>query len=124
MSRLSRSFQYAWQGFRSCMVSEPNFRIHIITSLLVVGAGFLLGISTAEWLVVLLCIGFVMAMEMLNTAIEKLSDVVHRDHHPGIRQTKDIAAGAVLASAIIAAICGTVIFLPKVYSLICTKCIA
>lgn len=121
MSRLSRSFQFAWQGLHACMLSEPNFRIHIVSSLLVVGSGFLLGISTIEWLVVLLCIGLVITMEMLNTAIEKLCDVVHREHHTGIRQTKDIAAGAVLASAIMAAICGTVIFAPKLYSLISTN---
>lgn len=120
MSRLSRSFLYAWQGFRSCLFSEPNFRIHISCSLLSAGAGFLVGISTFEWLLVLLCIGFVIGMEMLNTALEKLCDVVHREYHPGIRKTKDIAAGAVLVSAIIAAITGTIIFAPKVYSMIST----
>ena len=103
------------------MLSEPNFRIHILSSVLVVVAGFFFGISTFEWLLVLLCTGFVIGMEMLNTAIEKLCDVVHREYHPGIRQTKDIAAGAVLASAIIAAICGAVIFGPKVYSIISTN---
>ena len=120
MSRLTRSFLYAWQGLRSCMLSEPNFRIHILSSVLVVIAGFFFGISTFEWLLVLLCIGFVIGMEMLNTALEKLCDVVHREYHPCIRKTKDIAAGAVLVSAIIAAIAGIIIFAPKVYSMIST----
>ena len=67
-----------------------------------------------EWIAIGFCIAFVIAMEMLNTAIEKLCDVVHQEVHPGIKKVKDIAAGAVLISAIFSLITGLIIFLPKI----------
>jgi diacylglycerol kinase len=60
------------------------------------------------------CIAFVISMEMLNTAIEKLCDVVHKELHPDIKRVKDIAAGAVLVSAIFSLMTGLIIFLPKI----------
>ena len=117
MSRFIKSVGYAWRGIKNCLASEPNFKIHISSGVLVLIAGFIFKISIHEWLAVLLCIGFVLSMEMLNTAIEKLCDVVYKEFHPGIRVTKDIAAGAVLVSAIIAAVCAAIIFIPKIISL-------
>ena len=67
-----------------------------------------------EWIAIGFCIAFVIAMEMLNTALEKLCDVVHQEVHPGIKKVKDIAAGAVLISAIFSLITGLIIFLPKI----------
>ena len=118
MSRFIKSVGYAWRGLKTCIAGEPNFKIHISCSILVLIAGFIFKISIPEWYVILLCIGLVLSMEMLNTAIEKLCDVVHREYHPGIRATKDIAAGAVLVSAIIAAVCGAIIFIPEIFSFI------
>jgi diacylglycerol kinase len=77
-----------------------------------------LKISAIEWIAVGFCIAFVITMEMLNTAIEKLCDVVHKEMHPGIKKVKDIAAGAVLVAAFFSAITGAVIFLPKIINLI------
>ncbi|MEO6539738.1 MAG: diacylglycerol kinase family protein [Ferruginibacter sp.] len=112
--KLIKSFAYAWNGIRSCFVSEPNFRIHSILSIVVIILSLAFHISTYEWIGVGFCIAFVIAMEMLNTAIEKLCDVVHPDIHPGIKKVKDIAAGAVLISAIFSLITGLIIFLPKI----------
>jgi diacylglycerol kinase len=77
-----------------------------------------LKISAIEWFAVCFCIAFVITIEMLNTAIEKLCDVVHKEMHPGIKKVKDIAAGAVLVAAFFSAITGAVIFLPKIINLI------
>ena len=83
-------------------------------TIVVLMLSIVLNISAIEWIAVGFCIAFVIAMEMLNTAIEKLCDVVHRDIHPGIKKVKDIAAGAVLVSAIFSLITGLIIFLPKI----------
>jgi diacylglycerol kinase len=112
--KLIRSFVYAWNGIRSCFASEPNFRIHAFLAIVALIFSILLNISAIEWIAVGFCIAFVITMEMLNTAIEKLCDVVHQDVHPGIKKVKDMAAGAVLVSAIFSMITGLIIFLPKI----------
>lgn len=108
-----KSFAFAWNGLRICFINELNFRIHIVLSVVAVFFAVLLNISPIEWIATGFCIAFVITMEMLNTAIEKLCDVVHKDIHPGIKKVKDIAAGAVLVSAIFSFITGLIIFLPK-----------
>ena len=116
--KLIKSFAYAWEGIRSCFQSEPNFRIHSVLAIVVLVFSMLFKISTVEWIAVCFCIAFVVTMEMLNTAIEKLCDVTHKDFHSGIKKVKDIAAGAVLGAAFFSLITGIVIFLPKIISLI------
>lgn len=80
--------------------------------------GFALHVSRLEWIALLICIGLVFAAESLNTAIEELADALHPDTHPGIGRAKDVAAAGVLFTAIIAAITGALIFLPKLRDLI------
>ncbi len=116
--KLLRSFGYALAGIRSCFGSEPNFRIHSVATVVVLILSIVCNISTNEWIAVCFCIAFVVSMEMLNTAIEKLCDVVHKEIHPGIKKVKDIAAGAVLVSALFSLITGSLIFLPKIINLI------
>ncbi|MEO6254679.1 MAG: diacylglycerol kinase family protein [Ferruginibacter sp.] len=112
--KLIRSLGYAWNGIQSCFASESNFRIHALLTIVVLILSMLFDISAIEWIAVGFCIAFVIAMEMLNTAIEKLCDVVHPGVHPGIKKVKDMAAGAVLISAIFSLITGLIIFLPKI----------
>lgn len=112
--KLIKSFAYALNGLKICFVTEPNFRIHTFLAIVAVIFGIAFHISAIEWITIGFCIAFVIAMEMLNTAIEKLCNVVHQELHPGIKKVKDIAAGAVLVSAIFSLITGLIIFLPKV----------
>lgn len=116
--KLVNSFKYAFAGIRSCFVSEPNFRIHTGFAIVALILSVALDISFTEWIAICFCIAFVICMEMLNTAIEKLCDVVHKEIHPGIKKVKDIAAGAVLVSAFFSLITGAIIFLPKIINLI------
>ena len=118
--KLLKSFGYAFAGIRSCFQSEQNFRIHLLLTIVVVVFSILFKISTIEWIAVCFCTAFVITMEMLNTAIENLCDVVHKEVHPGIEKVKDIAAGAVLVAAFFSGITGAVIFLPKIINLIKT----
>jgi diacylglycerol kinase (ATP) len=115
--KLFKSFGYAISGLRNLIRSEQNARIHLMISLGVILAGFLLQLSAIEWCVVALCIGLVFAAEGFNTAFEKIVDHLFPEFHETARQVKDIAAGAVLICALMAAMCGIVLFLPKLVSL-------
>ena len=112
--KLIKSFVCAWSGIQSCFKSEPNFRIHLMAAILAVIFSLLFSISATEWVVICFCIAFVLTMEMMNTAIEKLCDVVHKELHPVIKKIKDITAGAVLLSAVFSLITAAIIFLPKI----------
>lgn len=116
--KLLKSFVYAWHGIRACFTSEINFKIHSVNAVAIILLGFALDINAVEWLLILFFIALVLAMEMMNTAIEKLSDVVHAGIHPAIKMIKDIAAGAVLVTAAGSFISGIIIFLPKITALI------
>ena len=107
-----RSFGYAWKGLRQCIGKEQNLSFHLITTIIVIGAGILFDITRTEWMIIILCIGMVVAAELFNTAIERLVDLVSPERHPIAGQVKDIAAGAVLVCAVAAAIIGLIIFIP------------
>lgn len=109
---------YAIMGVFKVTRTEKNFKIQIIVAILVVIAGLVFHISKMEWLSVILCIGLVLIAEIFNTALEKLTDMVSPEWNEKAGAVKDISAAAVLVSAIISVICGTIIFLPRVLDLI------
>ena len=115
-ARLS-SFKNAWRGLTVFIRQEHNAWIHCAMTVLVIVAGLLFHISTTEWIAVFFAIGLVLAAEAINSAIERLSDVVQPEKDERIRDVKDISAGAVLICAIAAALIGIIIFLPKLLGL-------
>ena len=110
---LYKSFGYAFQGIYTCISKERNMKIHCCVSLLVVIAGIIFQLSVTEWCICLTLFGLVMALELVNTSIEAVVDVTE-ERKPLAKIAKDTAAGAVLIAAIMAAIIGCVIFVPKV----------
>lgn len=116
LKKLIRSFGFAFTGIYELIKSEQNARIHLFISICVVIVGFLFRISASEWCIVALCIGLVFAAEAFNTVFEKLVDHLFPQKHETARLAKDIAAGAVLFSALMAVVCGVIIFLPKLLS--------
>ncbi|SUJ28384.1 Undecaprenol kinase [Sphingobacterium spiritivorum] len=112
------SFGYAIKGLKVLFREETNAQIHLLAAITAVILGLWLHISAMEWIAVCLCIGIVIAMEALNTAIEHMADMITLEQHPGIKRIKDVAAGAVLITAIAALIVGLIIFLPKIYNLL------
>lgn len=116
--KLLRSFGYAYSGLSEMVKSEQNVRLHLLVTICVIIAGFLLKITLIEWCLVLICISLVWVAEAFNTAIERLTDHIFKERHQTARMVKDISAGAVLVCAIIAAVCGVIIFLPKLLNLI------
>ena len=112
MKKRIASFKYACKGVHRVAASQVNFRIHLAAAAAAVFLGFYLRISRAEWTVVLLCFALVMSAEAFNSAIEKLVDHVSPEYHAQAGEVKDMAAGAVLISAALAAVIGCIIFLP------------
>jgi diacylglycerol kinase len=104
---------FAWNGVIEALKHERNFQIHIIATVLVVVSGVGLQLSILEWTTIILVIGMVLVTELVNSAIEMLIDYLKPEIHPQAKIIKDIAAGAVLVSAIVATIIGILIFFPK-----------
>ncbi|MGN6490989.1 MAG: diacylglycerol kinase family protein [Agriterribacter sp.] len=109
-----RSFKYAIDGVYTFFRYERNGQVQLIAAIVVVVLGFWLNITRAEWIAVLLCIVAVLSLEMINTALEKLCNLIQPDYHPAIKVIKDVSAGAVLLSAVASLIIGLIIFLPRV----------
>ena len=116
--RLINSFKYAVEGILQAYVGEQNLKIHTVIAILVIIFGFILKISYTEWLVCLVLIGLVLMAEFFNTSIEYLVDLVSPEIHPLAKATKDTASAGVLMMAIISAIIGLIIFVPKLISFI------
>jgi diacylglycerol kinase len=109
-----KSFVYAGNGIKILLRNEHNARIHLFAIIIVIALGFLYNISSIEWIAVLLSIALVFSMEMINSAIENICNFISPEKHESIKIIKDLAAGAVLVSAIIAMIIGLIIFVPKI----------
>lgn len=111
------AFVNSINGLRYFLLTERNGKIQAGAAIVVIAFGAVLHISATEWMAVLLCIGAVLSLEMLNSAIEKLCDMVHKEFHPVIKIVKDVAAGAVLFASIISVVIACFIFLPKLFLL-------
>ena len=109
------SFKYAIQGILSSFKTERNMKIHIFIMILVICAGIILKINKYEWIVCILCFAIVIGGELLNTAIETVVDIPMPYKNEKAKIAKDVSAGAVLVLAIGAAICGLIIFVPKIF---------
>ena len=108
-----KSFKFAFHGIYLLIRYEHNAWIHSFATICVILAGSLLGLSTTEWILVTMSIGLVLAAEAINSSIEALCDLVSPGYNEAIKKSKDMAAGGVLLLAIVAAITGLIIFIPK-----------
>ena len=105
-----RSYTYALNGIWITLKQENNFKIHILGGLIAIFLSFYLEINSSSWVIITTMIGLVLSIELLNTAIEKLADIVQPNKHPEIGIVKDIAAGAVFIISITSLIVGIIIF--------------
>ena len=110
-SRL-RSFYYAFKGLRFMLRKQYNFYIHIALALIALVLAYYFSISQTELLWIIAAIGMVLSAEIFNTAIEQLTDLIQPEQDPKAGIIKDLAAGAVLLTAITALIIGLIIFVP------------
>jgi len=109
-----RSIRNAFRGILAAVKTQHNLWIHTVAIIAVVIAGFIFKISLVAWGLVVLVIGLVITLEIMNTAIERLVDLISPDYNKEAGLIKDIMAGGVLAAAIIAVIIGLLVFLPGI----------
>ena len=109
------SFKYAFNGIGDALKSEHNLKFHFFASLVAILLAIYLKFSLIEFAVLILTIFLVLVLEFINTAIEKLSDIVHPEQSEKIRVIKDISAGVVLLGAIASVAIGCLLFLPKLF---------
>ena len=109
------SFGYAWMGLKSALRTEHNTWIHLVLTISAIGLAAFLRIDRLEWMALIIVTAMVWTAELFNTVIEKVMDFLSTERHPQIKIIKDMAAAAVLVSAIAAVIVGLLIFIPKLF---------
>ena len=110
---LYKSFGYAFQGIFNTIRTERNIKIHCAAAILVTIFGIWLQISKTEWMICFILFGLILALELVNTAVEATVDLFTEERKPLAKKAKDAAAGAVLIVAIFAAVIGILIFIPN-----------
>jgi diacylglycerol kinase (ATP) len=111
-------FSNAVRGIVVFIKNTPHLWLHLSIALLVVILGYILCVSSTEWLFIVIGIGSVLSAEAFNTAIEIDIDLTSPEYHPFARDTKDVAAGAVLITGLMALVIGLIIFVPKIVSIL------
>lgn len=113
--RISDRFLNAFRGMYVFCKTSRHLYILISSVIIVVFLGFYLKVSSLEWMMLVFSIGFVIVSEIFNTAIEIDIDLTSPEYHPFARDTKDVAAAAVVLSIFTATIIGMIVFLPKIF---------
>ena len=113
-----KSFSYAFEGLKTAIKQEPNFRIHIVMAIFALTLGVLLKLSTLEWLILTFTIFYVITLELLTTVLEAFVNLVSPEYQHYAKVAKDVSAACVLLAAFLSVIVGFVLFLPKIMLLI------
>ena len=113
-----RSLNQAWRGLHHTWRTQRHMKFHIIAGVSALCFAWLWRITNFEWLILILAIGCVMSAEVMNTAVEIVVDMVQPNFHPLAGMAKDVAAGAVLVTAIQAIAIVMIVFFPRFYSLV------
>ena len=111
-------FEYAFSGLWYALRTQRNARVHVGIATLVIIAGIVLRISAVEFAILFITISSVFTAEMFNTVFELCVDLASPTYHPLAKIAKDVAAGAVLLSAIFAVVIGLFIFIPHLWALL------
>jgi undecaprenol kinase len=109
------SFKHAAEGIITALKTQPNFRVHLVFSLVAVILGVILKITSGEWSIICFTIASGLAVELINTAIEFTVDLITDQYHILAKYAKDTAAGAMLVYALGSILVALFIFLPKIW---------
>lgn len=118
IQKFLRSFGYAYIGFKHIWQHHQNIRFHILAALGAFIFSIVLKVTYVEYLILLITIFFVIVTEMMNTAIEEMTDLITTEHRKEAAVAKDVAAAAVLLSSLFSIIVASIIFLPKLIQLL------
>lgn len=117
-SRLMRSFRYAFKGLLKIFSEEQNLKVHLFAALIVLLMAFFFKVSRFEWVILILIINLVFLMEIINSAIERISDVLKPRIDAYVKEIKDISAAAVMFVSLVSILVGIIIFYPYIVKLL------
>ncbi|KKR30142.1 MAG: Diacylglycerol kinase [Candidatus Woesebacteria bacterium GW2011_GWA1_39_8] len=109
----TRSFYFAIQGIKTAYKNEPNLRIHTFFAAFALVLAIIVKLNTLEWIILTFTLFYVITLELLNTVLESLINLVSPEIKPYAKIAKDVAAACVLLAAILSVIVGIILFLPK-----------
>ncbi len=112
---LLKSFQFAFSGLKEAVTKGRNFRIQISLGLLAVFLGLIFKLSEFEWLDLVIIITLILILELINTSLEAVVDLVSPEIKEKAKIAKDVAAAAVLVTSIASIIIGAIVFIPKLF---------
>lgn len=112
-----KAIGYAFKGALILLRTEASIQVQTVIAIIMTIAGFYFEITATEWIAQTLCIGLIMGLEGMNTTAEAIADFIHPDFHKKIGHIKDIAAGAVVMTAIASTIVGLIIYVPYIKAL-------
>jgi diacylglycerol kinase len=112
---LVSKFAWAIAGLVAVIREEPNMRIHLLAAAAVIGAGWIFNLQRAEWGLLVIAVTLVLVTEVINSAIERIVDLITPQYHPLAEKAKNMGAGAVLVSALAAVALGVIIFIPHLF---------
>lgn len=112
--RLIKSFKYAFRGFVKTFREEQNLQIQSLAGLATVCAGFFFGLERLEWIFIIFVVVLVMLMELANSAVERIADILKPRLDNYVKEIKDISAAAVLLSSVLAVFVGIMVFWPYI----------
>jgi diacylglycerol kinase len=110
MKNFIRSFYYAFNGIKVSLAEQRNLKVQVAIAAVTIASGVYFDITLIEWCIILLAIGLVIGLEIINTAIENLVDLVTSEWKPLAGKIKDMAAGAVLTASVVSLIVGLIVF--------------
>lgn len=118
MKKHGISFKHAFDGLLVAFREQPNLKIHLGVTGLVILLGLWLSVSSIEWMILIFTISLVLIAEMMNTTVEAVTDLLTEKWHLKARIAKDVGAGMVLLSAFFAGVIGLMIFVPKIFQIL------
>ncbi|PIP57282.1 diacylglycerol kinase [Candidatus Woesebacteria bacterium CG07_land_8_20_14_0_80_44_9] len=110
-----KGFKFAFTGIKEAFKTEKNMKVHFLLAILATSSALFLNFSALEWVILAITIGFVFAMEFINTSLEQIVDIVSPQIQEKAQVAKDVAAAGVLVSAVVAILVGSFLFLPKIF---------
>lgn len=113
-----KKFFYAFRGMFSSIKEEKSMIFHLITMLLVFAISIALKINVNQWIPIIFASGFVIAIELINTALENLIDMVSFEYNINAQKVKDISAAATLVAAIVAITIAGLVFIPRIMEIV------
>ncbi len=112
------SFRAAFRGLARTWITQRNFRFEVIVGVVTMALAFFLRVSYGEWLILIAVITAMLVLELINTTVEFVADLLRPRLHDAVRVMKDVASAAVLVGAFGAAVVGLMVFLPHVLRVI------